>query len=83
MKEIEFLSSSEEAAREFLKNNGIDEELPEKTVIMVDENNVYTRSTAVIKALQQKGGFWSLAGILLIIPRFLRNSVYNFIASMR
>jgi predicted DCC family thiol-disulfide oxidoreductase YuxK len=82
-KEIRFLSSSDNAAREYIKNRGIDENLSEKTVIMVDNDIVYTRSTAVIKALQRKGGLWSSAGILMIIPRFLRNSVYNIIASMR
>jgi predicted DCC family thiol-disulfide oxidoreductase YuxK len=82
-KEIQFISSSDNAAREYLKNKGIDEKLSEKSVIMVDNDKVYTRSTAVIKALQRKGGLWSLTGILIIIPRFFRNTVYNIIASMR
>jgi predicted DCC family thiol-disulfide oxidoreductase YuxK len=52
-------------------------------MILFDGENVYTKSTAVIKALYLRGGFWQISSILLIIPAFLRNLVYDWIARRR
>lgn len=48
------------------------------------ENGVaYYRSTAALKVLKKLGGFWSLLYILIIIPPFIRNAVYDFVARNR
>lgn len=51
--------------------------------VLYQNGKVYKRSTAALKVLMLLGGFWKLAGIFWIVPAFLRNAVYDFIARNR
>ena len=51
--------------------------------ILVEGDNVYTRSTAVLRMLKKLGGGWRLFYGFIIIPKFIRNAVYNWIAKNR
>ncbi len=53
------------------------------TVVFKHNNRIYKKSNAIIKILQTIGGIWTLAVVLYIIPRFLRDAVYVFIAKNR
>lgn len=53
------------------------------SVALINQGNLYTNSTAVLKILLLLGGVWKLLYILVLIPRPLRDLVYNFIASNR
>lgn len=53
------------------------------SVVFKTDDRVYKYSTASIKATSQLGGIYKLALVLLIIPPFIRNTVYNFIAKNR
>ena len=53
------------------------------SVIFIENNKVYTQSDAAIKIAQHLGSAWPLAASLLIIPKFIRNAVYRFIAKNR
>lgn len=53
------------------------------SMALIYDNKIYTKSTAIIKALQLIGGLWYTISILLIIPTPLRNIIYNFIAHLR
>ena len=53
------------------------------TVIFYEDSKVYTRSTAVLKALQALGGAYSLIGLFFFCPQFLRDRIYKFIARNR
>lgn len=48
-----------------------------------DDPAFYNRSTAVLNILSRLGGPWCLVAVLKIIPRFIRDAVYNLIASNR
>lgn len=41
------------------------------------------KSSAALEALILLGGLWSLSRLLLLIPRFLRDPIYDFIAQRR
>jgi predicted DCC family thiol-disulfide oxidoreductase YuxK len=41
------------------------------------------RSTAVLRLLLDVGGWWKLLSIFLIMPAFVRDAVYYFIANRR
>ncbi|MFT4638548.1 MAG: putative DCC family thiol-disulfide oxidoreductase YuxK [Verrucomicrobiales bacterium] len=47
------------------------------------DQHVYTHSTAALLALRDIGGFWWVLSWLILIPRPLRNIVYDFIARNR
>lgn len=50
---------------------------------MIDKNKVYLRSDVPLEVMRQLGSAWQIFFIFKIVPRFLRDAVYNFIASNR
>lgn len=53
------------------------------TVVLVENHQLYTQSTAVLKILRKMGGPWPLLYGFIIFPRFFRDFVYNLIAKNR
>lgn len=53
------------------------------TMILVDGENYYVRSTAILHMLRLMGGIYSMAFAFVIIPVFIRDAFYNFIARNR
>jgi predicted DCC family thiol-disulfide oxidoreductase YuxK len=43
----------------------------------------YTKSTAALKIAASFGGIWILANVLILIPSYLRNIVYDLVARYR
>jgi predicted DCC family thiol-disulfide oxidoreductase YuxK len=64
--------------------NGLDSAgAPMDSVYLIEGNNTYTKSTAVLRILRLLGGVWSTLYIFALIPRFVRDGIYNFIARHR
>ncbi len=53
------------------------------TVILDDEGKTYLRSDAVLRVIAELGGFYSLARLFFIVPRFIRNFIYEWVAANR
>jgi len=53
------------------------------TVVLVDEEKAYLRSDVPLEVLRQLGGGWQLFYIFKIIPHFLRDAIYNWVARNR
>ncbi len=51
--------------------------------VLVEKEQVFTESTAALKVARRLDGFWSLLSIFLILPSFIRNPFYRFIARNR
>jgi predicted DCC family thiol-disulfide oxidoreductase YuxK len=51
--------------------------------VLVEDNIAYTRSTGALRALKHLGGGWQLLYAFIIVPRFIRDAVYTFIAKNR
>lgn len=56
---------------------------PSQTVTAVWENHVYLRSDAVIEIARALGGIWHLVRVFRLVPRTIRDGVYNWIAKKR
>lgn len=56
---------------------------PADSVILVAGSDYYTESDAAIRAVTTLGGWYRLAGLLRIVPKFLRNPAYRLIAKNR
>ncbi len=59
-----------------------------RTIIFIEQagsenEEVSLRSTAVLKAMEDVGGVWTLAGLFLLVPAFIRDAVYNVVAANR
>ena len=53
------------------------------TVIFIENGKVYTQSSAALRIAKKLSGGWKLFYGLMIIPKLLRDSVYNIIAKNR
>jgi len=53
------------------------------SIVYYDGERLLTRSTAALHIAMKLGGAWKLAGLFLMVPRFLRDAVYNWIARNR
>jgi len=51
--------------------------------VYIKKGKVYLQSTAALKVLQTIGGLWSLLYLFIIVPPFIRDSVYDFISKNR
>lgn len=72
-----------------LQSEAAKKELPEQhlgldTIVLKDQGQVYTRSTAVLRIVFAFGGWWSLFAIVAsILPVFIRDFIYQIIATNR
>jgi predicted DCC family thiol-disulfide oxidoreductase YuxK len=51
--------------------------------VLIEDDIAYTRSTAVLRVTRQLGFPWSLLYAGIILPKGLRDAVYNWIARNR
>jgi predicted DCC family thiol-disulfide oxidoreductase YuxK len=59
-------------------------ELPDSIVLLTADGDVLTRSDAFVHLFRRLGGSWAtLASALAVIPRPVRDLVYDFIARIR
>ena len=54
-----------------------------QSFVLIEGEKSYTRSTAVLRLLKHLGKGWQLLYAFIIIPAFIRNAVYRFIAANR
>ena len=65
------------AAKHHIDLNKVD------SIILVTEDKAYAKSTAALRIAKQLSAGWPLLAVFLILPRFLRDGVYDFIARNR
>ena len=53
------------------------------SVILFYKEKYFIRSTAALQTLRLIGGFWGLLYIFILVPRFLRDRVYDIISRNR
>ena len=53
------------------------------SVIFIDNGKAYTQSSAAIQICKHLDGGWKLFYALIIIPKFMRDGLYNIIARNR
>lgn len=57
--------------------------LKEDSFVLFENNAIYTRSTAALRTAKHLRGLWPLLYGFIIIPTFIRDGVYRFIARNR
>jgi predicted DCC family thiol-disulfide oxidoreductase YuxK len=53
------------------------------TVVLLEGDKVYTRSGAALRIAKNLSGAWPLLYGFVIVPPFIRNAVYNWVARNR
>jgi predicted DCC family thiol-disulfide oxidoreductase YuxK len=54
-----------------------------QTIVLLKNNRVFQRSNAALEIAKDLSGMWPAMYVLKIIPRFVRDVVYNFISKNR
>jgi predicted DCC family thiol-disulfide oxidoreductase YuxK len=79
---LRFGASQSPQAVEILKRHGVDRESA-RSIILIEDGQVYLRSTATLRIARQLGFPWKLAAALLWIPVSVRDAVYRVVAAVR
>ncbi|MES2836758.1 MAG: thiol-disulfide oxidoreductase DCC family protein [Bacteroidota bacterium] len=53
------------------------------SVLLIKNGKVLSKSTAALYIAKELKGLWPLLFVFIIVPPFLRNAVYNYIAKNR
>lgn len=51
--------------------------------MLVEDETLYTRSTAALRMLKYLGGGWAFLYAFIIVPGFIRDGIYNLVAKNR
>jgi len=54
-----------------------------RSLVLIEDGQVYLRSTASLRIARRLTWPWRLAGVLLWVPRPLRDGVYRVVAAIR
>jgi predicted DCC family thiol-disulfide oxidoreductase YuxK len=54
-----------------------------RSIILIENDQVFLRSTAALRIMKRLRGPWSWLGVLLWVPLPIRDAVYNVVASIR
>jgi predicted DCC family thiol-disulfide oxidoreductase YuxK len=54
-----------------------------ETMVLLENNKIYFRSTAALRTTKYLKGLWPLMMGFLIVPKFIRDAVYSYIAKNR
>lgn len=79
---LRFGASQSAAAGELLRRYGVDQDAA-RSIILIENDEVYLRSTATLRIAGHLTWPWRLAATLLWIPRPVRDAVYRVVASIR
>jgi len=81
-KTLKFAAMQSTAGVQLLEQYG----LPQgkmKSFIFIENGTVYTKSTAALRVCRYLTGAWPLLYGFIIIPPFIRNAVYDYVAKNR
>lgn len=54
-----------------------------ETFLLLEQTRVFTKSTAALRIVRHLSGFWPLLYLFIVVPRPLRDAVYDFVARHR
>ncbi|MBN2824737.1 MAG: DUF393 domain-containing protein [Campylobacterales bacterium] len=80
--QIYFAPLDSAIAKEKLAQNGIDNPNP-NTFYYIDGEKLYSKSTGALRVLKDVGRGWGLLYIFIVIPRFIRDFLYDLVAKNR
>lgn len=79
---FKFASLQSDIAKKLLKDFAVSG-IGEGTFVLIDDGEVYTRSNAALKVCKHLSGLWPIMAVFMIVPRFIRDWVYNLISKNR
>ena len=78
---ITFGALQSEEGKKLVEERGIPTDL--HTVVLIDGDRFYTKSTAALLALRHLHSSWKLLVVFIAVPRFIRDLVYDYVVKHR
>ncbi|WP_227871866.1 thiol-disulfide oxidoreductase DCC family protein [Paenibacillus bovis] len=77
-----FASIQSEVGQKLMQKGGLRTDTMD-TFVLIEKGQFYTRSTAALRIARRLRYAWPLLYAFIVVPKVLRNSVYNLIARNR
>jgi predicted DCC family thiol-disulfide oxidoreductase YuxK len=77
-----FIPLESEKATEYL-NRYNKKDVNKGSVLLIQEDKIFTKSRAVLQILRCLDGLWPLFYVFIVVPGFIRDPVYDIIAKYR
>jgi len=79
---LKFASLESEVGAELLQKLSLPKDYT-SSLVLIENGNAYVKSSAALRVAKHMTGLWPALSALEIIPLFVRNPVYNWIARNR
>ncbi len=76
-----FASLQSKIGQEYLTKFNLSKKID--TVVFIQKDIVFVKSTAALTILKTLGGFWCLFYVFILFPRFIRDFFYDLVAKYR
>lgn len=76
-------SLQSEAGVQLLQKYGLEPKAEPDSVLLIENGRVWQKSSASLRIARRLSGGWPMFYAFIVIPRFLRDPVYNWIARNR
>lgn len=80
---LKFASAQSETGRRVVEALGLPADTLDRTILLLEDMSIHTRSTAVLRALRYLDGMWRFLYPLIVVPKFLRDPLYDVVARNR
>ena len=58
-------------------------EFPSQSIVLIRNQKVFERSDAALEIVRHLSGIWPIFFVFKVIPKFIRDALYNFVAKNR
>ncbi len=79
---IQFASLQSDFGKELVKNSTLPANYAE-SLVYVENGDVFVKSDAALKLAKHLHGVWKIGSVFLIVPTFIRNPIYDWVAKNR
>ncbi len=79
---FKFASIQSEEGQALLKQHSLPIDTID-TIVLIENGKAYTFSTAPLRVARKLNGLWSLLYIFILVPPFIRNPIYRWVARNR
>ncbi|MBI1288154.1 MAG: DUF393 domain-containing protein [Flavobacteriales bacterium] len=79
---IRFASLQSEFAKEALRNSDLPSNYLD-SLVLLENGRTHVKSDAALRLSKHMDGIWKIGSVFLIVPRFIRNAIYDLIAKYR
>lgn len=76
-----FTSLQSEKGLELTKKYAIPEDVD--SLVLIENGKAFTKSSAALRIAKKMDGLWHLFFLFILVPRKIRDGVYNFVAKNR